>query len=326
LEPAWALVAQDWAARRGAFPGVDIFNAALASCESQGAVRPASGCGVPLTLVRQKGRRARRVRETDSGAPCARAESGDRREAVDGRLSRALPLSSTLDENYQARLFLKGELLTRDGHPHDAFNALCHMTYPRTKATLNARQFWALDERATTLPWSAAEGGRRTTEQDALTHFDEGGIIVACSCPHLLTLLREKRWKELFVENRARLLSREGRETAAARDTTGSACATRAMEFFVFGHAIFEVVLGGHPTPHASGIFVSVDADFFNLPLVERLAQVDSLADAALQDVHALRAPADFVPVPVLGVPGYHGANAQASYYDNACYFRPARG
>lgn len=39
---------------------------------------------------------------------------------------------------------------------------------------------------------------------------------------------------------------------------------------------------------------------------------------------HAALRPADLPPLPVLGVPGWDARNAEAAFYDDTAYFRPA--
>ncbi len=70
------------------------------------------------------------------------------------------------EHDYELRIFERGEVSTRSHSWHDFFNALIWMTYPATKAALNARQI------AARIP-----GIVRTREQDRLTMFDEGGVI-----------------------------------------------------------------------------------------------------------------------------------------------------
>jgi len=70
------------------------------------------------------------------------------------------------EHDYELRIFKQGEISTRSRNWHDFFNALVWMTYPATKAALNARQIAA-----------RVPGVVRTREQDRLTMFDEGGVV-----------------------------------------------------------------------------------------------------------------------------------------------------
>ena len=77
---------------------------------------------------------------------------------------------------YEPRIFLQGEVNTRPHSWHDFFNAMIWYAFPKTKATLNMRQFIAFDERAD-FPWKNPLKNR-VREQDLLTMFDEGGCIL----------------------------------------------------------------------------------------------------------------------------------------------------
>ncbi len=78
---------------------------------------------------------------------------------------------------YEPRIFLLGEVRTRLENWHDFFNAQIWYSFPRTKAALNMRQFFAFDELAD-FPWNKSPL-KRMREQDYMTMFDEGGCIIA---------------------------------------------------------------------------------------------------------------------------------------------------
>jgi hypothetical protein len=94
-----------------------------------------------------------------------------------GRARVALDLA----ELYDGRIALRRQVPCLDASYHDLFNALVWAAFPRSKRALHARQFRALERRwrpgATRLP------NRRTPEQDALTIFDEGGVVVVAGGP-----------------------------------------------------------------------------------------------------------------------------------------------
>jgi hypothetical protein len=133
-----------------------------------------------------------------------------------GRALRFVPPSGS-DPYYEIQLFESGQVQTRTGNPHDLFNALCWLAFPRTKARINALH-------AAEMP---REGGRRGRLRDLLTIFDEGGALVVCADEALNALVREFRWKELFWEQRDRVRS--------------------AMRFVVLGHAVLEQSLAPWP-------------------------------------------------------------------------------
>ena len=195
---------------------------------------------------------------------------------------------------YEVRLWASGEVATRPDNWHDFFNALVWLSFPRAKLALSAGH-----ARAT-----AAAGQPRGTHRDALTHFDECGIVVVASQPALLELLRDFRWKALFVERRAEV--------------------RRAMRFFVFGHATYEALLAPFHGLTAKAILHVVDADWLALSEAEQVAAVDALLAADLASPRYAR-PGAFSPLPLLGIPGVTAESEDPAYYDDVRQFRPGR-
>ena len=137
------------------------------------------------------------------------------------------------------------------------------------------------------------EGGRRGRLRDMLTIFDEGGALVVSEDEALIALVREMRWHELFWAERDRLL--------------------RRMHFVVLGHAVLEQALEPWPGITCKAIFVSP-----RRPLDDQAAAW--LAARAPQTT-----PKDLAPLPVFGYPGWLPASANARFYSDERYFRPAR-
>lgn len=190
---------------------------------------------------------------------------------------------------YEARLWASGEVATRPDNWHDFFNALVWLSFPRAKLALSAGHARA----------AAAAGQPR----DALTHFDECGIVVA-SQPELLELLRDFRWKALFVERRAEV--------------------RRSMRFFVFRHATYEALLAPFHGLTAKAILHAVDAEWLAWSGAEQVAAVDALLAADLASGCYSR-PRDFSPLPLLGIPGVTVDSENPAYYDDVRQFRPGR-
>ena len=132
------------------------------------------------------------------------------------------------DAYYEARVFQTGEVETRPDNPHDWFNALAWLAFPKTKARINALH-------ARELPKDPK--GRRGPLRDLLTIFDEGGAIVVCEDAGLLDLLRAGAWKALFHENRGRVQQK--------------------MKVTVFGHATMEQWLDPRPGITCKSIVLS---------------------------------------------------------------------
>lgn len=203
---------------------------------------------------------------------------------------------ATFEDKYEARIYLKGEVQVRERNWHDLLNALVWLTYPRAKAALNARHYRAL------LRQHTAGAQNRGREQDAMTLFDEGGLIVAARDRALLDLIAASEWKTLFWSSRARVIA--------------------DMRFYLFGHALYEKALQPFTGITARALLFEVAAGFFDATLEEQLAYLDAAAASRLADSGAVRSPRDLPPVPILGVPGWCAANAEAVYYDNPDHFR----
>ena len=79
--------------------------------------------------------------------------------------------SSDSDEPYELHVERTREVPTRPDNWHDVFNALAWCAFPQTKRVLNHRHGEEIRRRGAT--------GARGTVRDALSLFDEGGVIVA---------------------------------------------------------------------------------------------------------------------------------------------------
>jgi hypothetical protein len=196
-----------------------------------------------------------------------------------GRPVRFVPPAST-DPYYEVHLFETGRVQTRPDSRHDLFNALAWLAFPRTKARINALH-------AAEIP---REGGRRGRLRDMLTIFDEGGAIVAGTAA-AQALVREARWRELFVER------------------------WREFRIVVLGHAVLEqaLTLSGAP----------------RLGLTCKVLFADPARDLDAQAAEWLASrgatPRDLPPLPVLGYPGWHPGSGRPEFYDDERHFRPLR-
>jgi hypothetical protein len=121
---------------------------------------------------------------------------------------------------YDARIAREGCVPTRPGSWHDLMNALVWATFPLAKRALHERQHRLV------VPAAPGESARRPRELDALALLDEGGLVV--------------------------LASVGSREACAAELSLEDAIATGGATAFVFGHAIYEGLVLGRPTPLAS--------------------------------------------------------------------------
>lgn len=214
--------------------------------------------------------------------------------------------ASQWEAGYEPRIYLTGELQTRSENWHDLLNLLVWASFPRTKAALNQRHYELQQARAVEAKAGHAQTKQpRSPAQDALTQFDESGVIVACSEPELAGLLRAFHWKELFWHRRE-----------AVR--TNMAC-------YLFGHGLMEKALAPYRGMSGKGFVVPVPSSFFSSAMDERVSFLDRAVADLVIDAERLACPADLAPVPVLGFPGFTPDNEAESYYDDRDYFRPGR-
>jgi Protein of unknown function (DUF3025) len=195
---------------------------------------------------------------------------------------------------YEAHIAATGSVPTRE-NLHDFFNALVWFSYPRVKATLNARHARAIERDGVS--------GSRGAERDALTLFDENAVVCVTSDAALRTALVEFDWRRLFVAERA---------------AWGRRCAVRP-----FGHALLEKLVEPYKACTGHAWIVEAPADYFSWTAARQAAWVDETIAAALGT-----APLDsrlFAPLPVLGIPGWWPANGDPAFYDDERVFRLGR-
>lgn len=185
---------------------------------------------------------------------------------------------------YEMTIDATGQVPTRD-NPHDFFNALQWIAFPRTKAGINAGH----------LRYPAAVNASRPVARDVLTMIDESGVIVASNDPGLLDLLRGFRWRELFVERRSDVLAH--------------------MRFSLLGHGLMEKALAPFIGLTGKAILLYLDAD----------EPLDTPASRWLTDDVHLASSRILAPLPLLGIPGWDARNENPAFYENADYFRPGR-
>ncbi|HEY0940177.1 MAG TPA: DUF3025 domain-containing protein [Steroidobacter sp.] len=183
------------------------------------------------------------------------------------------------NEPYESFIARTGCVPTRD-NLHDLFNGLMWLNYPKTKRRLNLLHAEEIARRGKAT-------GARGALRDALTVFDENAAILQAP-DVLVSALRERDWKRLFVELRP--------EWQSAR-------------LAIFGHALLEKLMQPRKpiTAHVWLVPDSSDEVIASSLTPERLAAKD------------------FLPLPVLGVPGWWPANELPAFYDDADVFRPAR-
>lgn len=193
-----------------------------------------------------------------------------------------------LDALYDARISKHGEVPSRTRDWHDLFNALCFATFPRAKLALHARQYAILEQRvgpdATRLP------GARTREQDALTLFDEGGVVVAvdavahASLSQLVAPARQDALKAVV----ARVAGEPSRVVKAWGGH---------VSVVPFGHALFEHLIEGLRCP--GGCTQLIELPNVVLPLPGLIDAVDQRLALTLNDPSRFVSPAQCGGMPL---------------------------
>ena len=166
---------------------------------------------------------------------------------------------------------------------HDFFNGLCWQTFPHTKAKLNQLQAAHL----------AVDGVQQTRGpvRDALTLFDENAAFLLAPQP-LWDALLEQDWQRLFIELRPMW---------------------RNAQLVLFGHALLEKLVQPRK-PIIAHVYRAQ-------PAIESIADLDAWVAADLSADKLARKP--FLPLPVLGVPGWWLENEKLSFYEDILVFRP---
>jgi hypothetical protein len=164
---------------------------------------------------------------------------------------------------YEGSIVERGEVPTRVDDWHDFFNALAFVSFPRAKRALHARQYAIV--RARLGPHATRLPNARTREQDALSLFDEGGLVVVVSSPERAAELAE-----------------------ADDDTLGRALAASAAHVIPFGHALYEHMVAGLACPLATA-HVIIEPSARESP--DWLARVDAALARTLEDPLAFQLP-----------------------------------
>ena len=212
-----------------------------------------------------------------------------------GKPIRFVPAGELPDVEYEKHIFCTGEVSTRENNWHDLFNALAWSRLPRLKRAMNAVHF---EE-------SGSGGqGSRGMKRDALTLFDESGVIVISTNKDLLGALARKDWKSAFVKY------------AAAWHAE--------IRVIVVGHALLEKFLRPYKSLTAHALLLCMDESSCESQQKCQLPVIDELLAERILEGSILESPACLSPLPLMGIPGWWPAGAQDSeFYDDRQVFRP---
>jgi hypothetical protein len=168
---------------------------------------------------------------------------------------------------YDARISIAHEVPTRERDWHDLLNMLCFATFPYSKLALHTRQYACLAQRIE--PGMRGLPNRRTPEQDALTLFDEGGVVLVAqpdAAPQL---------EHLSLEQSAELCR--------------GLCAARRLRVVPFGHALFEHELEGLRCPGGATLVLTVPDLWAATPVL--LREIDCALRVRLADPAYFQSP-----------------------------------
>ncbi len=219
-------------------------------------------------------------------------------------LHRGVPLHDALNElAVQQRIALQAgplrfvspdELPARDAYEAFIFRRACVPTRGNLHDFFNALVWLAfpkIKRRLNELQAEAIErsgiGATRGALRDALTLFDENAALWWAD-PPLADALAARDWKTLFIKRRGDW---------------------RGTRMILFGHALLEKLVSPRKPITAH---------------VWRLASGSTLDDVVTRELQADRlARRPWLPMPVLGVPGWWPANEDGRFYDDEFVFRP---
>lgn len=212
------------------------------------------------------------------------------------RFEHATPVQA----GYEAHIHDSGAVPTRENDWHDFFNALSWCVWPHSKAALNAAHMREIEQRR-----RAGLSGRGP-RRDALTQFDECGMVVVSSAPDIPALLAAHAWPEVFWQRRAEL----------AGNTA----------FLLLGHGSWDQLRRPFVGLCARTLHRVVPAGWFAQSFTEQVRDTDRWLAAAIADDTVLQTPRTMYPLPLLGIPGVTADSECAAYYRDTRQFRPPPG
>lgn len=207
--------------------------------------------------------------------------------------------NSKLEEEtryYEEIIAQTGQVPTREHNWHDFFGAMIWCLFPKTKSLLNTLHIEEI----------ALHGLKeRSRKRNALTLFDECGLVLAV--PHMQWQedLRSHLWHDAFFVQQDKW-HKEARP-------------------FIFGHANYEMLTNPFIGLTGKLLCIQVDESFAALPLLEQYAHLDSRLVELITMDKVLDDNKQMSPIPLLGIPDWHYDEQDEAFYADASYFRPKR-
>ncbi|NTS77858.1 DUF3025 domain-containing protein [Catenovulum sp. SM1970] len=200
------------------------------------------------------------------------------------------------DQYYEQVIAQRKLIPTRLDSWHDFFNACIWLLFPQTKHLLSQLHLADITQYGLK---------KRTKQRDAITLFDECGVILCYQNEEDKIGLRSHLWHQCFWSNRE-----------AWHQT---------IIPIMFGHANYEMALKPYIGLTGKAYFVKVGKSFNLLSKAEQYAFIDQELTLQIGQYSTLKDNFFLSPIPFLGIPTWYPEADNESFYHNQDYFRPKR-
>lgn len=187
--------------------------------------------------------------------------------------------------HYEQRIAAGRGIATREENWHDLLNALIWLRWTAVKQAMNARQVADI---------ARLGPKQRSPAQQALTHFDEAGLLVLLRDAQAVADWDAHAWTRLFP-----------------------ALQPDDFAVVVIGHALLEHALDPERLLVGKAL-VAIDAQLDVEAWVERLA-------AGVREGSLLQDPQSLRPLPLMGLRGWHPRSGDPGFCAEAPCFQPLR-
>jgi len=196
-------------------------------------------------------------------------------------------------KKYDALVFKEKKIPIRKEVVHDYFNALTWLAFPNSKKKLNKKNFTLLEQ-------NYLNGNKnRPRNIDLTTLLDESGIIILTKNSYLASLIRQKKWKTVFWDNRNMV--------------------KESFRFFLFGHSLFEKIMNEYIGTAARALIISNDN--FSLDKIT-ISNVDKILSQYIDNDFFFKNLEKTVSVPLFAIPGWSNLNEKQEFYQGNEYLR----
>jgi len=212
---------------------------------------------------------------------------------------------------YEQHIFQTGEVSTRANHWHDLFNALVWCRFTGLKSAMNAAHCAQIGlrhvdvRRGDVRHGDLRHGTGRGPRRDALTLFDESGVMVVSTSKSFLNALAARDWNEVFLQQKS--------------------VWDEEVLVFVCGHTLLAKFLRPYKALTAHALLLHIDEDLARLPREAVLQSLDGGLARALAEGRMIESTGSLSPLPLMGIPGWWPeAEQDASFYADRQVFRPS--